>query len=392
MNKGRDIYNLEKRWDTWKKENSKGIKEVSKHNSELIIQLLTDMEQGKNISPKTKKGERSYHRLLSLKDRLTFFAKKFKKDFEKLSKDDVHKLITDMRKGKLLKKDGKPYIATGEYVKDIKTLVGWLRRTGRIKEDIAEDLARRDGRKPVWVYLTEKQFKTLANRCNPDYKTLAWFFYDAGCRVKEGFSVKVNDFTDDYKKLQLREENAKTFGRKINLKICSKLVKEYIEHHNLKPEDYFIQQKPASFNKYIRILAGKLFGDGVSESGEHYNKFSAYDIRHNSSCYWLVRYPKTPALMYRMGWTKETEVKYYSEFKGLRDEITDEDMILSEDKSEMEKRIALLEDDLHMAKDVMEKAVKQNIKMIKQNQEYIRVEAKRLLKESMKQHQTRLDA
>ena len=41
--------------------------------------------------------------------------------------------------------------------------------------------------------------------------------------------------------------------------------------------------------------------------------------------------------MYRMGWNRQEMILYYSEFLGLSDEISDEDMVLSEDKNKLAK-------------------------------------------------------
>ena len=77
----------------------------------------------------------------------------------------------------------------------------------------------------------------------------------------------------------------------------------------------------------LKNLAKKLFGDKVShnKAGGKYSQLSLYDIRHNASCYWLKRYSTHRALMYRMGWTSEKWIKYYSEFLGQNDEISDEE-------------------------------------------------------------------
>ena len=90
----RDPYNHEVRWQKWKQENQAGIKEISKHNSDLILAYLMDMEMGKNVSAKAIKGERSCCRLNCLKSRLIFLAKQFKdKELDKLTKDDIHKFV-----------------------------------------------------------------------------------------------------------------------------------------------------------------------------------------------------------------------------------------------------------------------------------------------------------
>ena len=339
----RDPYGHEERWEKWKAENRNGIEGISKYNSDLVLSFLFDMEFGKNVSPKSQKGERSPIRLNELRWKLVQFAKRFPKGLDKITKDEIHKFFFDMRKGTILKHNGKPYLAPGEHVKDFKAFWGWLRRTGRVKEDITIDLRRSDGRKPAWVYLTEEEFKTLANKANSDYRALMWFMYDTGMRVTEAYSIRIKDFSNDFTRLDIRKEYAKTFGRTINLKLCSSLIKEFVKYHKLGPEDFIFVKKPAAFNKYLRTLAGKIFGDGESPARKSYSKMRLYDIRHNACCYWLKRYPTRTGLMYRMGWSEEKEIKYYSEFLGLADQINDADMVVTEDRTSYEKRIETLE-------------------------------------------------
>jgi site-specific recombinase XerD len=184
----RDPYHHKERWETWKARNMNGLKGISTHNSDILLSYLTDMELGKNVSPVSRKGERSYIRLNSLKARMKLFAEYFDKNLDQLTKDDIHKFFYDMRNGTLRRKDGKLYQAVGEYVKDFKAFWSWLRRTGRTNSDIAWDLRRSDDHKPAWVYLTEDEFKTLANQANSDYRALIWLMYDTGMRVTEAYS------------------------------------------------------------------------------------------------------------------------------------------------------------------------------------------------------------
>jgi len=335
----RDPYDSKEKWDKWI---SSPIKSegVSDYNFKLILTFLKDFEQGKNIFSSSIKGERSPIRLMSLKSRLMFFGRQFKnKKFNLLTKDDVHKLFTDMRSGKLKKENGKRYSSAGTYVKDFKTFWNWLLKTRKVSENITQELSRRD-EKPSWVYLTEEQFKTLANQSSPQYRALIWLMYDTGMRVTEAYSLKVGDFSNDFTKLTIREETSKNeCGRTISLKLCSALIKDYVQFNQLKKEDFLLQKKPPAFNKYLKSLSKKLFGEGIShpKAKETYNNLTLYDIRHNASCYWLKRYQNHSALMYRMGWTSESLIKYYSEFLGMSDQISDEDMITGEDKTKLQK-------------------------------------------------------
>lgn len=355
----RDPYNHEGRWISWKTATQQGIPGISEYNAKLIQAYLWDMEVGKNVSPVARKGERSYCRLLALKSRLIFFARQCDRlELDKLSRDQLLKLFFDMRNGLLRRKDGGKYIGTGSYVKDFKAFWNWLRRTGKVTEDITIDLRRSDGRKPAWVYLTEDEFKTLANQANSDYRALIWLMYDTGMRVTEAYSIQVRDFSKDFTQLNIREESAKTFGRIIKLKLCSSFIREFVKFHNLGPHDFIFIKTPAAFNKYLRKLAKTLFGASDSPARKPYHKMRIYDIRHNACCYWLKRYPTTTGLMYRMGWSEEKEIRYYSEFLGQADTIDDENMITTEEKTKYEKRIEILEKDREKTHELINELIK----------------------------------
>jgi integrase len=317
------------------------------------------MEFGKNVSPLTRKGERSYCRLLSLKSRLLFFAQHIRdKALDQISKEDIHQFFSDMRQGNIIRADGKSYIGVSYYVEDFKAFWGWLRRTGKVQEDITTDLRRSDDRKPDWAYLTEEEFKTLANRADSDYRTLMWLMYDTGMRITEAYSIRISDFSNDFTRLNIRQEYSKTFGRTISLKLCPSFIKEYVKFHNLQPEDFVFIKKPATFNKYLRKLAKNIFGTAQTLARKPYHKMRLYDIRHNASCYWLKRYPTTTGLMYRMGWSEEKEVKYYSEFLGQADSIDDENMITAEEKTKYEKEIELLKKDREKTNELVNELIK----------------------------------
>lgn len=361
-NQKRDPYKNKQKWDNWKEKNKLRIKGISKINSDLILAFLFDMEDGKNISPKTKKGPRSPTTLINLRDHILLFVKHLNKPLDKSTKDAIHELDKEIREGKIKKRSGKAFESFGNYIKDFKSFWGWMLRTKRAKENITIDLSR-STKKPDWVYLTEQQFKTLANRCNPDYKALVWFMYDTGMRVTEGYSIKIKNFSDDFTTLTIPDEISKTFGRVIKLKLCTQLIKEYIKFYQLKDNDYLFVKKPVAFNKYLKTLSKKIFGTGESKARGTYDSFTIYSIRHNASCYWLKRYPNLRGLKYRMGWKREEQATYYHEFLGLADEIKDEDLILSEDKGKLVK----LENEIEIIKTNHQKEMqtfKENLKQV----------------------------
>ena len=194
--------------------------------------------------------------------------------------------------------------------------------------------------KPEWVYLTEEQVRTLCNTVRYDYKVLIMFLYDSGIRAPtELMNVRVSDIYNNCKELNIRDEISKTFGRRIKLMLCSDLLREYIRDQKLKPEDVLFDICPTVVNRYLKRLAKTLFGDIESPAGELYSKLTMYDFRHCSCCYWLPRYKSESALKYRFGWKKSEKIHYYSEMLGMKDTISQDDMLMDLTKTEIEKEL-----------------------------------------------------
>ena len=75
-----DPYNSKESWIKWKKDLNSKIQNLSKENSEIIINYLDDMGNGLNVASGSKKGARSYHGLNTLKIRSsTNYIEIFKK-------------------------------------------------------------------------------------------------------------------------------------------------------------------------------------------------------------------------------------------------------------------------------------------------------------------------
>jgi hypothetical protein len=68
-----------------------------------------------------------------------------------------------------------------------------------------------------------------------------------------------------------------------------------------------------------------------------------YDFRHISCCYWLPKYKSETALKYRFGWKKSDKIHYLSELLGMRDTISEEDLLIDVTKTEIEKNVVNLE-------------------------------------------------
>ncbi|MDD5192517.1 MAG: tyrosine-type recombinase/integrase [Candidatus Nanoarchaeia archaeon] len=333
----------------WKEKiTGRDILGISKDNSDLIIRYVLDMEEGINIAQGSVKGSRSYSRLLLLKHRMAFFSRRFKECYNldnitKIKEEQLISFFSNLKKGIIKREDGGEFKSTETYAKIFKAFWHWWIKINKKKGievlDITTDLDTKQ-EKPDWVYLTEEQVKKLCDNALYQHKVLIMFLFDTGIRAPtELMNIKVSDFFNDFKELNIREETTKTFGRRIKLMLCSNLIKEYVKLKSLKPDDYLFKFSPHAVNQYLKRLAKKVLGDGISEAGQKYSEITMYDFRHCSCCYWLPRYKSESALKYRFGWKKSDKIHYYSELLGMKDTIAEEDMLLDLTKTEIEKRL-----------------------------------------------------
>ena len=343
-----DPYKHKERWEKWKEAVRNGIPEISQANSDILLKYLQDMEYGINISSMNTKGSRSFIRLNTLREKMLFFAKRFKivyglDNLTEVNEDQLCLFFSRVRNGEIKRQDGKEYASISDFVKVFKAFWHWHQKVSKKKgieiKDITLDLDARQ-EKPDWVYLTEDQVKRLCSKAKSEYKVLIMFLYDTGIRSPtELINVRVSDLYNDCKELHIREEISKTFGRKIKLMLCSSLLNDYIKEKNLKPNDQLFNIKPYSVNKYLKTLAVRIFGDSKSLAGKKYSELTMYDFRHCSCCYWLPRYKSESALKYRFGWKGSDKIHYYSELLGMKDTIAQEDLSIDTTKTDIEKEL-----------------------------------------------------
>ncbi len=369
-----DPYNHEERYLKWKGAVLKnGIPEISKENSEKIIDFIFDMEMGLNVASGSVKGGRCPNQLNNLRSRMVFITKQLEQRYANFKLSGVTErmlfgLFNDMKSGKLSRSDGKKYMCVQDYVKIFKSFWHWhmksSKKKGVLVEDITTDLDMSND-KPKWVYITEEQFYILSNNVSPRMRTLLLFLFDTGIRAPtELMNVRVSDFHNDFKELNIRDEISKTFGRRIKLMLCSEQVKNFVLSNKLGKDDYVFKFSPPAANRIIQKVAKKLFGDEVSPAGQKYSQMTLYDFRHNACCYWLPRYKSESALMYRFGWKKSDKIHYYSELLGMKDTIQEEDLFIDKPRTIVEKKQEVIDDEKEILRErlaLMEQQVKQLI-------------------------------
>ena len=355
-----DPYNNKEKYLAWYESINGRIPDISKENSDIILRYLNDMERGLNVAIGSPKGGRSYSRLNSLRERMCFFANQFSLKYglqriTDITEDQILNFFFDMRKGNIKKSNGQNYKSIDTYAKIFRAFWHWHQKVNKkqgIKiQDITTDLDTRE-EKPDWVYLTEEQVKKLAEVSKFKYNMLIMFLFDSGIRAPtELLNIRVSDLYNNCKELNIREDVAKTFGRRIKLLICSDMLKNYIEKSELNPEDQLFKISPSGFNRYLKRTAKGLFGDKPSPAGQKYSDLTMYDFRHCSCCYWLPRYKSESALKYRFGWKKSDRIHYYSELLGMKDTISEDDLLIDTTKTEIEQKLAQSEKEREIMQD-----------------------------------------
>lgn len=369
-----DPYNHKRKYLNWKSNPRKNMFDISQTNQDLIIRYVEDMEKGINVSKVTVKGPRGYPRLNTIRGRLVFFARLFEKthgleDITKISEEQLISFFYEMKTGSIKKGDGKDYMSVDTYVNIFKAFWHWYqkvsKKNGLEVPDITCDLDTKK-EKPKWVYLDEEQIKRLCENSKFKYKVLMMFLFDSGIRAPtELINIRVSDLYNDCKELHIRDEISKTFGRRIKLMVCTDLLKDYIKSENLKGDDCVFDISPVVTNKYIKRLAQRILGDGPSLAGENFSNLTMYDFRHVSCCYWLPRYKSESALKYRFGWKKSDKIHYYSELLGMKDTISDEDMLVDVTKTEIEKKLERSEKEKEIMQERMIQMEEQMQKILK---------------------------
>ena len=359
-----DPYKHKEKFLRWKNTVRDGIPGISRRNSNAILQYISDMENGLNISSKSVKGPRSFIRLNNLRQRITFLAKYVDEhtnvSLTGISEEQLFMFFNAMRNGTIRRRDGKEYQSVVDFVKPFKAFWHWHMKVNKKRgitiRDITEDLDASKS-KPRWVYLTEEEIRKLCDNAKPQYRVLIMFLYDTGIRSPtELINVRVSDLYENCKKLHISDEIVKkgSFGRKINLMLCSDLVKQYVKDQGLQDSDQLFDICPPVVNRYLKRLTKRVLGEGVSPAGEKYSNLTMYDFRHCSCCYWLPRYKSESALKYRFGWRKSDKIHYYSELLGMKDTISEEDMLLDLTKTEIEKRLLKTEQENDILKEKLE--------------------------------------
>lgn len=371
-----DVYGRKRSFLNWKERVlDEGIAELTKENSEIIIQYVLDMEAGRNIAKGSAKGGRSYPRLCNLVQRMTWIAKQLEArgiaDLRVCSEQVALSLFSDMERGIVLTRTGKPYKSYCDYGRVFKAFWHWWmkvnRKLGQSIPDITEDIP--VGRvQPRFVYFTKEQVEEMLPYFSKEEQVALYFLFDSLTRSPtEVLSLQAQHIyqRDDDVCLTISDDISKTFGRTLNLLYSGQAVLDHISHNNLKPTDYLFSFKPWLLNRKLQAVAVELFGDIRSHpQGDYYRNATLYDFRHSGAVHFRLLAKQNPGLIsldavrHRGGWTDFKMLNYYTQFLGLDGMIEKQGMLLSKDKHKLEREVDELKQELVSLKEMNAKILK----------------------------------
>jgi hypothetical protein len=368
------------------------FKGISQDASRLLTQYLLDLYVGKNLARGTKRGQRSFIHLCNSRMRLRRLVAdietRTKKKILDLTEDDILFIFNGMRNGTILNFNEKPYMDVCSYSKRFIAFWHWIQKTQKETHpnllNIVESLDSRKESKPKWIYFTLKDVEAMGDIA-PDfyYKVLVFFLFDSGIRApKELMNVRAKDFSEvpgtNLLFLTVREETSKTFGRKIKLMIASDLIKKFIEKYKLHPDDFLFTKTYIHTTRIIAKIGHKILGIGKVHKQKHSKILirqgvTMYDFRHNSCCHYLPIYKSENQMMYRYGWKKGEMIHYYSEFIGMKDTITEDDMLIDTTKTEImqqlqkeQNKVVVLQEQMQSQREEMDERMKKMEQMLLQ--------------------------
>jgi len=380
----RDIFGHKERYEKWKANVlEEGITDLTKKNSDIIVQHVFDMEIGVNISNKNKKGARSYPRLNNIRQRLSQMAVMLQnrgiKDITQITEKQLIQFFSDIRSGIIKTKQGEIYRSIGDYAKLFTSFWHWWmkinRKKGRQITDICEELDK-SSTKTRFVYITKEQLEEMLPYFTEDEQILLMFTFDSIIRAPtELLSLKVKDIfkREGVTWVTIPAEISKTqFERSFNLLYSGDIIWKYIEKNNLKPEDYLFKLNHKNITGKMQKVAEKLFGNKLSDprAGNTFNKISLYDLRHSGAIHLRILAQKTKkisldAIRQRGGWVDFKMLNHYTQFIGLDGSINKEDLLIEEDKTKIEREI----EDLKKSNKVMAERMTKLLEIFKNNPE-----------------------
>jgi len=270
--------------------------DIAKEDKKALPEFCRDLGLGKINKGKRlpEKGRAEY--LYSLRVSLSFF----KKSSSKLTIKDIEDFDQALNSGKLKTKRNKEYaIGTQSLLKvHLSIYLRW-----KLGEKKAVELTGwLDTRVPVKSikYLTEGEIIKLYKACkDAKGRFMIAVLFDSGARAEEFHNIRKEDIefptgSDNFVKINLKEEYSKTKGRVISLywKYSLEAIRDYYdERKDIKPDEPILTKVYATNKKFLIRLGNRVLKKNI---GFHL-------FRHSSATHYATQLNRQE-LCYRFGW------------------------------------------------------------------------------------------
>jgi len=337
--------------------------ELLAENKALLERFVMDARLGKTILKGAKKKVGILRQVKYLQD-LKKLDKYFQKPLDKVEQPEMERFILDLEEGRLKTLTGKPYapetqvcmkkiiikfykwINGGKYAPD---LVAWIDTSCHIKDYKAIN------KEQVDVMLMQITSNTSHNLIRN--RAILAFLFDSGCRADELLNIRLKHLTLENGNYKARVEFSKTKPRTISVPFCKAYLDAWLDTHPAR-DNPLSQLFPLSYDALEKV---------VNQGGKCLKwHLTPHSLRHSSVTYYarsLSRYQ----LCYRYGWAMSSrQPDRYIDKEGLDQEkvaeIVEADKVnrLSRENSQLNQRMALLEDQL----DRLMKADKEELRHI----------------------------
>lgn len=264
--------------------------------------LLREFIQAKRIGKFG--GKAGEHQIVKYLHHIPLIESWLGKPIQGLTEKDATDFYINLEDDVILRKNGKPYTAEAKntFLRSLKTYARWLseekglldyKKVGRWIKPLKEE--------HNIAALTKEEIELMAANAQQRTQALIWTLFDTGARAQELLNIrlcdieKVNDTTETYLKITLREEFSKTNGRKISCRMCYPSLAPYLKKRK---QEGGREDEPIFKMTYnaLRLTIQK-----AAKKAGIKKKVSPHILRHSAATYY-GSFLSDLQLAYRFGW------------------------------------------------------------------------------------------
>ncbi len=286
--------------------------EISDENKEDFDRYIKKLQYKKEVS---------YGRLVNVSSYFNKFCTQFfpNKRIKDIDEDDYMDLVSNLREGDFLNKDGNPYSnsTANNYLRFIRAyltiLLGRAKREERLGEiTIKEDEI--DFDQPVLSYEDIKKILNNIPEKDEIIKFFLAFMFSTGCRSQDIRSLRLKSFS--YEKgedLYVALPKLKTRRRDMEIVVLKPQIEYFIneilkKNKSIGKEDYVLSFKDGS-PATLQTLNKKLKRYAKEILGEEFSWVTSHKLRHSSATYFAsFSEMSMQQFNYKFGWGENSKV------------------------------------------------------------------------------------